>query len=375
MFYRLRRFWESVNKTTLICALLLIGIGWGLVFSATLPPAQETLQPIPSYAARQAVWIALAVVAIFLGASIDYHVLVRLAPWIYGGAVLLLALVLGTGHTSFGARRWFTLGSVFMQPGEFTKVSVLLMVARYSASAPQRLDYYPRTGWPKWVAGCLLIVGVPMALIAGQPNLGTASLLLISVLAIWVVMGVPWSYLAAMGSVMLGSLPFLWAFLKSYQRARILNFLNPYRDPLGGGYTVIQSTMAIGSGGLLGRGYLEGPQNRLEYIPKHHTDFIASVLGEEFGWVGCAAVMILYMFLYMEGLRIAHRARELTGTYLAVGIVALLAFQTLVNMGMSVGIVPISGLPLPFLSYGGSSLLINAWLVGILLNIGRQYRR
>jgi rod shape determining protein RodA len=221
----------------------------------------------------------------------------------------------------------------------------------------------------------VLLVGVPMALIASQPNLGTAMLLLLSVAAVWLVAGVPLSVFASAFAAAAVAGPFLWAFLKEYQRARLLNFLNPFRDPLGGGYTVIQSIMAIGSGGVLGRGWMHGTQNRLEYIPKHHTDFIVSVLGEEGGWIGCCAVLLLYLLLYLEGLRIAHRARDLNGMYLAVGIVSLLASQTLINFGMTVGVIPVMGLPLHFLSYGGSSLLINAGLLGILLNVGRQERR
>lgn len=375
MWYRLSRFWMSLNKLTLVCTLLLLATGWALVLSATLPPGQETVLPLPAYAARQAVWIALGLLALAAGATIDYHVLLRLSPWLYGGSLLLLGLVLGVGQTSFGARRWFKLGTVFMQPGEFTKLGVLLMVVRLAATAARRISPL-RSGplWPRWLGTCLVAVGVPMALIASQPNLGTAMLLFVSTAAIWLVAGVSLSLFATAGAAAAVAAPFCWAFLRDYQRARLLNFLNPYRDPLGGGYTVIQSTTAIGSGGLWGRGYLHGPQNRLEYIPKHHTDFIVSVLGEEMGWAGCLVLLVIYLLLYLEGLRIAQRARDLAGTYLATGIVVLLAVQTLVNLGMNVGVVPVTGLPLPLLSYGGSSLLINAFLLGVLLNIGRQHR-
>jgi rod shape determining protein RodA len=214
-----------------------------------------------------------------------------------------------------------------------------------------------------------------MALIAAQPNLGTAMLLGAGAVAMWIVAGLPWSLVGGTGAIVAASAPAVWTLLKDYQRARILNFLNPYRDPLGGGYTVIQSVIAIGSGGLAGRGWAQGLQNRLDFIPKHHTDFIVSVLGEEFGWLGCAALLAAYLLLYLEGLRIAHRARDLAGMLLAVGIVAVLATQTLVNLGMNVGTVPVTGLPLPFLSYGGSSMLVNCGLLGILLNVSRQRRR
>jgi len=375
VWYRLSRFWMSLNKLTLACTLLLLATGWALVLSATLPPGQDTVLPLPTYAARQAIWIALGLLALAAGATIDYHVLLRLSPWLYGGSLMLLGLVLGIGQTSFGARRWFKLGTVFMQPGEFTKLGVLLMVVRLAATAARRTSPL-RSGplWPSWLGTCLVAVGVPMALIASQPNLGTAMLLFVSTAAIWLVAGVSLSLFATAGAAAAIAAPFCWAFLRDYQRARLLNFLNPYRDPLGGGYTVIQSTTAIGSGGLWGRGYLHGPQNRLEYIPKHHTDFIVSVLGEEMGWAGCLVLLAVYLLLYLEGLRIAQRARDLAGTYLATGIVVLLAVQTLVNLGMNVGVVPVTGLPLPLLSYGGSSLLINAFLLGVLLNIGRQHR-
>jgi rod shape determining protein RodA len=287
---------------------------------------------------------------------------------------MLLTLVLGVGITSFGARRWFALGRIYAQPGEFVKLGVLLLTVRL-ASIPLRVRPLRRPEWPRRLLTGLIAVGVPMALLAGQPNLGTAMLLFGSAVAVWVAAGVPWSIFASTAAAAAAAAPFLWAFLKDYQRARILNFLNPYRDPLGGGYSVIQSIMAIGSGGLLGKGWTHGTQNRLEYIPKHHTDFIGSVVGEEMGWVGCTVLLFVYLLLYLEGLRIAHRARDLSGTFLAVGITALLASQTIINLGMNVGIMPVTGLPLPLLSYGGSSLLINAGLLGILLNIGRQERR
>ncbi len=373
--YRLRRFLGSLNPLVAGCALILLAVGWALVLSATLPPGQPEIFPLPLLAKRQAVWIVLALLVLFAGISADYHVLLRLGPWIYGGGLFLLALVLGIGHTSFGARRWFVLGKVFIQPGEFVKLGVLLLVAAQAAASGRREPIVRRRRIPRWLVVSFLSVAVPMALIAGQPNLGTATLLFVSASAIWIVAGAPWGLFAGGAAAVAGAAPFVWAFLKDYQRARILNFLNPYRDPLGGGYTVIQSVTAIGSGGLTGRGYMLGPQNRLQYTPKHHTDFIVSVLGEEWGWVGCAALLVAYLLLYLEGLRIAHRARDAGGTYLATGIVALLACQTTVNLGMNVGLVPVTGLPLPLLSYGGSSLLIASVLVGILLNVGRQRRR
>jgi rod shape determining protein RodA len=374
VIYRLRRFWESLNKLTLACVLALMAAGWALVLSASLPPGQESLLPLPEYAVRQAIWMSLALMVLLAGVSVDYHVLLRLAPWFYGAGLMLLILVLGVGITSFGARRWFALGKVYAQPGEFVKLGVLLLTVQLAA-APVRVRSLRRPAWPRRLATGVLAVGVPMALVASQPNLGTALLLFVSAVAVWIVAGIPWSVFVSTAAAAAGAAPFLWAFLKDYQRARILNFLNPYRDPLGGGYSVIQSIMAIGSGGMFGKGYANGTQNRLEYIPKHHTDFIGSVLGEEMGWVGCCALLVVYMLLYLEGFRIAHRARDTAGAYLAVGITALLAAQTVINLGMNIGIMPVTGLPLPLLSYGGSSLLINAGLLGILLNIGRQERR
>jgi rod shape determining protein RodA len=330
---------------------------------------------VPTFALRQAVWATLGLGALVAGAMVDYHVLLRLGPWIYGVAVILLTLVLGVGHTSFGARRWFAMRGVFMQPGEFTKVGMLLVLVRLAAGGGR--DPHPLRPRliPRWLPVSLIALALPVALILGQPNLGTALLLVLSALAVWLVAGLPWSLIAGSAAAAAGVAPAVWSFLKDYQRARILNFLNPYRDPLGGGYTVIQAVTAIGSGGLMGRGFMEGPQNRLGFIPKHHTDFIVSVLGEELGWVGCLTLVFVYLLLYLEGLRIAHRARDYVGMLLAVGIVSLLASQTIINLGMNVGVVPVTGLPLPLLSYGGSSMLMACWLLGILLNVGRQRRR
>lgn len=373
MWYRLRRFAGSLDPLLLWLALALLATGWALVYSATLPPGQDELLPLPMFTLRQSRWIALGLVALVAGAAIDYHVLLRLAPWFYGAGLFLLTLVLGVGHTSFGARRWFVLGETFLQPSEFAKLGVLLLSARVVAASSVRL-VLGRPAWRAWLPSAVAVVGVPMALILGQPNLGTALLLFVGGVAVWTAAGLPWSWFGGTGLASTAAAPFAWAFLKDYQRSRILNFLNPYQDPLGGGYTVIQSTTAIASGGWLGRGWTHGPQNRMQFIPKHHTDFIVSVLGEEFGWVGCAALLLAYALLYLQGLRIAQRARDLVGAYLAAGIVALLAFQTIVNLGMNVGVVPVTGLPLPLLSYGGSSLVVNCFLLGILLNIGRQHR-
>lgn len=375
MWYRISRFAGSLNWLLLACMLVLMAAGWAFVLSATMPPVQEGVFPIPAFAARQALWILLGLVALLAGAMMDYHVLLRLGPWLYAFALVLLMLVLGVGHTSFGARRWFAMRGIFMQPGEFAKVGMLLVLVRLAAAgARDPRPLRPRL-IPRWLPWSLVVVAVPVALILGQPNLGTALLLVLSALAVWLVAGLPWSLIAGSLAAAGGIAPVIWSFLKDYQRARILNFLNPYRDPLGGGYTVIQAVTAIGAGGLTGRGFLMGPQNRLGFIPKHHTDFIVSVVGEEFGWVGCLSLVFVYLLLYLEGLRIAHRARDYPGMLLAVGIVSLLASQTLINLGMNVGVVPVTGLPLPLLSYGGSSMLMACWLLGILLNVGRQRRR
>ena len=366
---RLGRFWNSLDKTVLFTTLLLMFSGWMMVLSATLPPGQEKTFPLPLFALKQGVWMSLGLMVMFAAMAVDYHVLLRLAPWIYGFSIFLLALVLGIGHTSFGARRWFSLGMFFVQPGELMKLAVLLMVVRRISASPSR------ERWPRWAVSTFIITVVPMVLILFQPNMGTAMLLFVSLLAVWVAAGVPgWLFGLAASSVA-GLAPFVWAFMKDYQKARILNFVNPYRDPLGGGYSVIQSTIAIGSGGMLGKGWANGLQNRLEFIPKHHTDFIASVVGEEFGWVGCTVLLLLYVFLFLGALRIAHRARDAAGAHLVTGITLMLAFQTSVNLGMNMGVVPVTGLPLPLFSYGGSSLIMSSVFLGIVLNVGRQRRR
>ncbi len=373
--YRLRRFLASLNWTVLACVMALLAAGWALVLSATLPPVQDSLWPLPPLAAAQTRWIAVGVLVFLVTALADYHILLRLAPWIYGTGLVLLALVLGVGYTSYGARRWFATRWFFIQPGELAKLGTLLLVARVAAVQAARTSPLRRRIWPPWLWAGLATVAAPMALIAAQPNLGTAMLLAAGSAAIWIVAGLPWALVGGTAALTAAAAPVVWTVLKDYQRARILNFLNPYRDPLGGGYTVIQSVIAIGSGGLAGRGYTHGLQNRLDFIPKHHTDFIVSVLGEELGWIGCLVLLALYLLLYLEGLRIAHRARDFAGMLLAVGIVAILATQTLVNLGMNVGTIPVTGLPLPFLSYGGSSMIVNCGLLGLLLNISRQRRR
>ena len=218
-------------------------------------------------------------------------------------------------------------------------------------------------------------MAVPMMLIARQPDLGTALVLVAMTFGMMFIAGISYKMLAGIISAGILSLPLFWQILKPYQRDRILVFFNPYLDPLGKGYHVIQSKIAIGSGKLFGKGLYQGTQSQLDFLPVKHTDFIFAVLGEELGFVGGVILISLYFMLLYYSIRVAFKARDLLGTYMVVGVISMWAFQILVNIGMNVGIMPVTGIPLPFMSYGGSSFIMNMMAAGLVLNVGMRRQK
>jgi rod shape determining protein RodA len=243
------------------------------------------------------------------------------------------------------------------------------VLARYIGSRTVELFYLGRFFF------LLTLVGVPLMLILKQPDLGSALLLVPASLVLMYVGGVQARWLLWMLVMGVASYPLVWNFLKDYQKERLAVFLDPQADPLGAGYNIIQSTIAIGSGGVSGKGYMQGTQTQLSFIPEHHTDFIFSVLGEEWGFVGCLTVLLLYYFLLRHSFEISRKARDREGSLLALGVTSMFAVQIVINVGMTVGLLPVTGLTLPFISYGGSSLLFSYAAVGMLLNISYATRR
>jgi rod shape determining protein RodA len=316
-----------------------------------------------SLAFRQLLWVGVGLVVLIGVASVDYRNLVRAGPALYLLAIAGLLSVFVLGRTVAGARRWIHVAGFSVQPSELFKIAFVL-VAIWALTAR----------WAQPLGGgavglVSLLLGVPFLLILKQPDLGTALVLLPITAALLVAAGIRFRLLGALLLTGLASLPLAWFALKDYQRERIMVYLDPFRDPLGTAYNVIQAKIAIGSGQLLGKGIAGATQSRLAFLPERHTDFIFAVFAEMWGFVGCLVLIACYALVLMRGFEIAVSARELPGRLVAVGATALLATQTLINLGMVTGLLPIVGIPLPLMSYGGSSMVASLMAVGLLLSV------
>ncbi|HEY6872489.1 MAG TPA: rod shape-determining protein RodA [Geobacteraceae bacterium] len=359
-----RRLFTSFDWTLFGLTLLIASIGVVNIYSAT---ASYKLIGTP-YFVRQGYWIAFGLFLIVLVCSVDYHFLEDISYWVYGILLVLLVLVMAVGRTSMGATRWLHLGFISIQPSEPMKIVIIMVFARFFTAYPTFQGLGLRDlGYP------LLLLGGPALLIMKQPDLGTAIMVCLIVCSMMMYIGVRWSTLL---SVVLTAIPLgyvAWHFiLRGYQKNRVLNFISPERDPLGSGYHIIQSKIAVGSGGFLGKGFLHGTQSHLRFLPEQHTDFAFSVFSEEWGFVGCLVMVVLYLFLVLWGLHIAGRCNDRFGSLLAVGVTAMLFWHIVINMGMVIGLFPVVGVPLPFFSYGGTSMVTSMVGVGILLNISMR---
>ncbi len=339
--------------------LLLCGFGLIVLYSAS----GENLQQVQG----QAVRLLIAFVAMLGVAQLSPATLRRWSPWLYLVGLLLLIAVLVFGEIGKGAQRWLDLGLLRFQPSEMVKLAVPLMIAWYLAE--KRLP--PSAGR---LAIAALMITVPVLLIAKQPDLGTALLVASAGIFVLFLAGISWRLIAGLVVAGAAAAPAVWYLMRDYQRQRVLTFLDPEKDPLGAGYHIIQSKIAIGSGGMYGKGWLNGTQSRLDFLPERHTDFIFAVLSEEFGLIGVMILLALYLSIIMRGLYIATRAQD-TFTRLLSGALTLVFFvYLLVNTGMVVGLMPVVGVPLPLVSYGGTSLVTLMAGFGILMSIHTHRR-
>lgn len=316
---------------------------------------------------KQFCWFLIGLVMMTVCFGIDYRLINQYAYVIHAIAVFLLVVLFFYGELTRGTQRWFVIGSFSIQPSELAKISLMLALSRFFSTNEIDDGYNLRQLWIPF-----LLTIVPFLLIMKQPDLGTATVLLIIFVSLAFFVGIRWRSVAI---VVLGGLLFLpavWHVLKDYQKERILTFLNPELDPLGAGYHVIQSIIAVGSGGLFGKGFLKGTQTQLRFLPEHQTDFIFSVFAEEWGFLGGMVLLILFLSLIFWGLRIARQSRDLTGTLIAYAVTMLIFWEVLINIGMVLGIVPVVGIPLPFFSYGGSALVVLMMGVGLLMNISMR---
>lgn len=353
---------RGLDRPFLATTLVLLAVGILALYSASYQKAQMTGV---SYLQRQLIWAALGCAVAVLLIVVDYHRWLEWAYLLYGLNVLLLVVVLVAGTERGGAQRWLSIGGLTVQPSEFGKLTTILALARFLGSRPS-------ASADMWgpILGALLLVLAPVALILMQPNLGTACIFLAVALCMLLAWGLPFKWLGIVLGLGLAAAPFLWFHLEHYQRSRLLVFLNPNLDPLGAGYTVIQSRIAMGSGQWWGKGWLAGTQNQLNFLPERHTDFIFSVVGEEWGILGTTFCLTLFFLLFYRGLRIAQQTRDPFGLLLIVGLVTMLAAHTLINIGMVLGLMPVVGLPLPLMSYGGSWLMTCLVAIGIILSVG-----
>jgi rod shape determining protein RodA len=355
----LRRLFKDIHYPLLFAVLGLAAIGALFIYSASY-------RDPGSYEVKQLLWIAIGLMVMISVPYIGYRPFLSISYLFYGFSLILLVLVDFIGHKHLGAARWLTIGPVAIQPSEFAKLGTLLALVNYLGS------HNSVQGQFKTVLGALFLIAVPFFLVVKQPDLGSAILFVPMALAIFFLWGIRWRYiLTALGSLAV-AIPFGWELLKEYQKKRILVFLDPNRDPLGSGYTAIQSKIAVGSGGLFGKGFLAGTQTQLHFVPEHHTDFIFCVIGEEIGFLGGLLVLCLYAYLFNSIFLVMQHTTDIKAKLLCGGVLALLFAHVLINVGMTIGLMPIAGVPLPLISYGGSSFVMNCIALGLVLSVYKE---
>jgi len=322
---------------------------------------------------RQILWVLLGCAAYGIFSRINYR---RIWDWtyvLYGLVLLLLVLVVASGIVRLGAQRWLKIAWFNLQPSEIAKVAVLIFMAKYcSKKSIDDVDFKAhKYGIFKGLIVPLIFVAIPAGLVVEQPDLGSGALIFFLFMLMLYLGNVRFKYLALVIGILVSSMPVFWHFLHEYQRNRIEVFLNPNIDPLGAGYTIIQSKIAIGSGGLFGKGWLSGTQSQLLFLPEAHTDFIFATFNEQWGFLGGMLLLILYYLLIKQGINIAERTSDQYGRLLSLGISLMLALQVCVNIAMNMGLAPVVGVPLPLMSYGGSSVIITFICLGMMANVSK----
>lgn len=338
------RYFRNLDWWLVIAIFGLVGIGICLIASATHSFAVTTGKAW--HVERQSLFLAIDLALVIFSLRFDYRLLKDIATPLYVFNIILLFAVMFLGHSQLGAQRWIQIGPLSIQPSEFSKAIMIVCLAAFLNKRLETLDsftdYLP----------ALAYAFVPFILVMKQPDLGTSLVFMAILLGMLLISGFKVRWLMYMSGALIALMPALWHILKEYQKNRIRVFLDPELDPFGAGYHVIQSKIAIGSGLLTGKGWFLGTQSQLNFLPENHTDFIFAVAGEEFGFIGIFIILLLYLIVIWRGLTIALNAEDDFGTLLAVGITFMFMFHVLVNIGMTAGIMPVTGVPLPFMSYG-----------------------
>jgi rod shape determining protein RodA len=362
------RFWKNFDWVLFGVMLALIAIGLLVIYSTSFK-AMRLASVTDLW--RQMTFAGVGLVAFFAAARIDYRTWAKLTPWLYGLVLVLLLIVLLFSKAVLGAQRWIDLGFFQFQPSEFAKVALIIVLAKFFS------EHYDQLHKAKYLLLSLVLVAVPMALVMRQPDLGTA-----------LVMGAIWTgmalvsrvrklHLLIMAGVGAALMPFAISMLKPFQRARLETFFNPAADPLHTGWNAYQSMISVGSGQMFGRGLAAGSQSQLNFLPPlaQNTDFIFAVLAEKMGFVGGALLVVLFGVLIYRAIRIAYVAQDRFGMFLATGVASMLLFHVFINTGMNMGIAPVTGIPLPFVSYGGTALIISMAALGLLESVAVRRKK
>lgn len=361
-----KKFLKNIEWSILICVAILIIIGCIALYSATQSTEHDEL-------IKQLIWLGISIPIMIAAICIDYELIVKISPIAYGLILISLIAVLFTEPIN-GATSWFIIGSFSIQPAEFAKIFVMLTLALVISKVQEKGK--DEISKPLKLMLCLLVVAIPVILIVKQPDYGTAIAFIVATVFVLLVSGIDKKYIIISIILAVVILPLLYKFiLPEHAKTRIDVFLNPNLDPRGSGYNIIQSKLAIGSGQLFGMGVTQGNQTQLGYLYPKTTDFIFSVIGEEMGFVVAGLVIVLYVVLITKIIFIAKTAKDDKGAYIAMGIAGVFVFHMVENIGMTMGLLPITGVPLPFVSYGGSSLLTNLILIGLVLNVSGRRKK
>lgn len=358
-----RRLFAEFDWTLLILVLLISCIGLLNIYSTGF--MGDFLQNLYL---RQAQWIAIGLVFMVAAFSVDYRLVGRRAYIIYGISVLLLLAVFLFGYATRGSQRWILLGGFSFQPSELMKLTVILALAKYFEDHRAGGNGYRL----RELVVPALIALVPFLLILKQPDLGTALIIAFIFVSMVFFVGIEKKSLLIAATGGLVFLPIGWFLLRDYQKERIMTLFRPEQDPLGSGYHIIQSMIAVGSGGIFGKGFLKGTQTQLKFLPEQQTDFVFSVFAEEWGFFGCLLLLTMFLALVLWGLKISLHSRNLLGTLISYGITILIFWEVVINIGMVLGLLPVVGIPLPFLSYGGSAMVVLMTAVGLLMNVSMR---
>jgi len=358
-----RRLLINFDFILFITVLTIAGFGVANLYSI----CQSSWENSAVYFYRQIYWILIGLAVMVFILPLNYLNFVRYAYFLHVLVLLFLLVVIFLGKTKLGSQRWLTLGPFNIQPSELAKISFIFVLGKFFS---EHASLKPFGVFNMWLP--LLFLGATFALIFIQPDLGTAGIIVLLFISVLFFMRIKIKSFLTGAIIGAASLPLFWLFLKDYQKLRVRIFLNPELDPLRSGYQIIQSKIAIGSGGFLGKGYMLGTQNQLRFLPEQHTDFAFSVWGEEWGFAGCLVLLLLFFMLLYRGLCIAFNVKNFSGSIISLCLVLLLFWQIFINLSMTIGLFPVVGVPLPLFSYGGSSMVTTLVAIGLLLNIGMR---